>query len=396
MKKFYSVLTLLLAFMQTYAQYGKANRDLLAKADNALQLAAKQYKGMMTALPDGVLPRTTNNKDGSLVTAKSDWWTAGFYPGTNWYLYEYTKDPVFKEEALKRMELVKKEQYNTHTHDLGFMMYCSFGNALRITKDTAYQSILLTSAHSLSTRFNPTVGCIKSWDHGTWKFPVIIDNMMNLELLNWASKVTGDPSFAKIARTHANTTMKEHFRPDYSSYHVIDYDPATGKVRERKTAQGAEDSSAWARGQAWGLYGYTMMYRDTKDKKYLAEAKHIVDFMLNNPTLPADFVPYWDFDAPGIPNVPRDASAAAVTASALLELSGYAGNNDGKRYWAAAEKILNSLCSDAYLAKEGTNNHFILMHSVGSIPHNSEVDVPLTYADYYFVEALLRYKNWTK
>ena len=268
MKKYcYSVLTLLLAFMQTYAQYGKANKDLLAKADNALQLAAKQYKGMMTTLPEGVLPKTTSNKDGSLVTANSDWWTAGFYPGTNWYLYEYTKDPVFKAEALKRMELVKKEQYNTHTHDLGFMMYCSFGNALRITKDTAYKSILLTSAHSLSTRFNPTVGCIKSWDHGTWKFPVIIDNMMNLELLNWASKVTGNPSFAKIARTHANTTMKEHFRPDYSSYHVIDYDPATGKVRERKTAQGAEDSSAWARGQAWGLYGYTMMYRDTKDKK---------------------------------------------------------------------------------------------------------------------------------
>ncbi|RFS24681.1 glucuronyl hydrolase [Chitinophaga silvatica] len=395
-KRYLTLFCLLVPFMQTYAQTGKANAGLLAKADAALQLAAKQYKGMMAVLPANVLPKTTKSKDGSLETSNSGWWTSGFYPGTNWYLYEYTKDPIFKDEALKRMELVKKEQFNTSTHDLGFMMYCSFGNALRITKDTAYRSILLTSARSLCTRFNPTVGCIKSWDHGTWKFPVIIDNMMNLELLNWASRTSGDQSFAKIARTHANTTIKNHYRNDYSSFHVVDYDPATGKINERKTAQGAADSSAWARGQAWGLYGFTMMYRDTRDKKYLAQAKQIADYMLNHPNMPADLIPYWDFNAPGIPDALRDVSAGAITASALLELSGYAGKTEGKRYWSAAEKILNSLCSDAYLAKEGTNNHFILMHSVGSIPHKSEVDVPLTYADYYFVEALLRYKNLAK
>lgn len=397
MKKLtYAVCSFLLVCMQTYAQVGTADKELLSKADAALQLAARQYKGMAATLPDNVLPRTTNSKDGSLMTSDSEWWTSGFYPGTNWYLFEYTKDPAFKTEALKRMELVKKEQYNTRTHDLGFMMYCSFGNALRLTGDTGYKTILLTSAKSLSTRFNPTVGCIKSWDHGTWKFPVIIDNMMNLELLNWASRTSGDPSYAKIARIHSNTTIKHHFRPDYSSYHVVDYDPATGKVNERKTHQGAADSSAWARGQAWGLYGYTMMYRDTKDKAYLTQAKKIADFILNHPRQAPDMVPYWDYDAPGIPDVPRDASAAAVTASALLELSAYAGKTDGKRYWAAAEKILHALCSDRYLAKEGSNNHFILMHSVGSYPHRSEVDVPLTYADYYFVEALLRYKNMAK
>ncbi|MCW3463423.1 glycoside hydrolase family 88 protein [Chitinophaga nivalis] len=392
-------LTILLApamMLASYAQSGKANKALLVKADETLQFAAKQYKLMMTHVPDSVLPRTTNTKDGSLMTSGSGWWTSGFYPGTTWYLYEYTKDPAFKAEALKRMAIVQKEQYNTRTHDLGFMMYCPFGNALRITGDTAWKTILLTSARSLVTRFNPTVGCIKSWDHGTWKFPVIIDNMMNLELLNWATRVSGDPQFEKIARIHANTTIKNHFRADYSSYHVIDYDPATGAVYQKKTHQGAADSSAWARGQAWGLYGYTLMFRDTKDKAYLEQARHIADYILNSPRMPADLVPYWDYHAKEVPNALRDVSAAAVTASALLELSRYTDKTTGKRYWQAAEKMLTSLCSPAYLAKAGENNDFILMHSVGSLPHNSEVDVPLTYADYYFVEALLRYKQWAK
>ncbi len=397
MKKnlFFTLLLLPAMFMQSYAQSGKADPALLRKADETLQFAARQYKLMMTHVPDTVLPRSTN-KDGSLMTSNASWWTSGFYPGTTWYLYEYTKDPALKTEALKRMALIEKNQFNTRTHDLGFMMYCPFGNALRITGDTAYKRMLLNSAQSLSTRFNPTVGCIKSWDHGTWKFPVIIDNMMNLELLTWASRVSGDPRFDKIARTHANTTIKHHFRPDYSSYHVIDYDPSNGAVLQKKTHQGLADSSAWSRGQAWGLYGYTMMYRETKDKAYLDQARHIAEYILRHPHMPADLIPYWDYDAPEIPNAPRDVSAGAVAASALLELSRYTNKAEGKRYWSAAEKMLTSLCSPAYLAKEGENNDFILMHSVGSLPHQSEVDVPLTYADYYFVEALLRYKQWAK
>ncbi|KAA2240408.1 glucuronyl hydrolase [Chitinophaga agrisoli] len=372
-----------------------AKKELIQHANQALDLAARQYKLMAQHVPDTLLPRSTN-KDGSLMTSNSRWWCSGFFPGTLLYLYEYTKDDALKAEALKRLQVIEQEKNNKGTHDLGFMMYCSFGNAYRLLKDPAYKDVLLTSARSLSTRFNPTVGCIKSWDHGAFTFPVIIDNMMNLELLTWASRTSGDPSFAKIANTHANTTIKNHFREDYSSYHVIDYDPATGAVLQKKTHQGAADSSAWSRGQAWGLYGYTMMYRETKNKVYLNQAKHIADFILNNPQLPADMVPYWDFDAPGIPNVPRDASAAAVAASALLELSRYAGGKDAARYWTAAEKMLTSLTSPAYLAKEGENNNFILMHSTGSFPHNSEVDVPLSYADYYFVEALLRYKQWGK
>ncbi|GAA0554336.1 glycoside hydrolase family protein [Chitinophaga japonensis] len=377
--------------------YGQSAKPELTKAANhALDRAVKQYKLMAQHLPDTLLPRSTNPKDGSLVTSGSGWWCSGFYPGTLWYLYEYTKDEALKAEAEKRLALVKKEQHNTGTHDLGFMMYSSFGNAYRLTKDPAYREVLLTSARSLSTRFNPTVGCIKSWDHGKWQFPVIIDNMMNLELLTWATKTSGDRSFKKIAETHANTTIKNHFREDYSSYHVVDYDPANGAVLEKVTHQGAADNSAWARGQVWGLYGYTMMYRETRNKAYLDQAKHIADFVLNHPNLPKDMVPYWDFNAPGIPDAPRDASAAAVAASALLELSRYASGKDAARYWQAAEQMLTSLCSPAYLAAAGTNNDFILMHSVGSFPHHSEVDVPLTYADYYFVEALLRYKQWAK
>ena len=395
MKKICSLLCVLFV-LQATAQTPSRKKQMTALADKTLDFAASQYKLMMKHVPDSVLPRTTSNKDGSLVTAKSNWWTADFYPGTLWYLYEYTKDESLKQEAIKRDRLVEKEKNNKGTHDLGFMMYCSFGNGYRLTKDPAYKEVLLTSARSLCTRFNPKVGCIKSWDHGAWEFPVIIDNMMNLELLTWATKVSKDPSFDRIARTHANTTMKHHFRPDFSSYHVIGYDSTTGAVLNRQTHQGAADSSAWSRGQAWGLYGYTMMYRETKDKRYLDQAQHIANFILNNPTLPEDLIPYWDFDAPNIPDAPRDASAGAVAAAALLELSRYSKGESSAKYWNAGEKMLESLCSPAYLATAGENNDFILKHSVGSLPHKSEVDVPLTYADYYFVEALLRYKQWAK
>jgi unsaturated chondroitin disaccharide hydrolase len=386
---------LLTIFMQANAQSGLSQQEMITLADKTLDFAARQYKHMAATVPDNVLPRSTN-KDGSLMTSKADWWTCGFYPGTLWYLYEYTKEDAIRQEAIKRMALIENNQFNTSTHDLGFMMYCPFGNAYRITKDPAYKVILLKSAASLSTRFNPAVGCIKSWDHGTWKFPVIIDNMMNLELLNWASREGGDPTFTNIANTHAHTTMKHHFRKDYSSWHVVDYNPTTGEVAGKITAQGFSDSSAWSRGQAWGLYGYVEMYRDTKQKVYLKQAQHIADFILNHPNMPADLIPYWDFNASGIPNVPRDVSAGAITASALLELSEYTGKKTAKRYRNAAEKMIVSLASPAYLAKEGENNNFILLHSVGSIPHKSEVDVPLTYADYYFVEALLRYKALAK
>ncbi len=361
--------------------------------------AAKQYQYLEKATPKDSMPRYfKNNKH---VNTDVYWWCSGFYPGTLLYIYEYTKKPLILEEAKQRLAILDTVKYFTLNHDLGFMMYCSFGNAYRLTKNEEYKKVILQSAKSLATRYRPNAKVIQSWeitDGGLrqkgFVGPVIIDNMMNIEMLEWASQNSPDKSFAEIARNHANSTIKNHFRPDYSSYHVLDYDLNTGEVRKKVTAQGYSDKSAWSRGQSWALYGYTMMYRFTKDPAYLKQAQGIAKFILTNPNLPADKVPYWDFDAPEIPNALRDASAAAVNASALLELGQYTSGKEKENYVAVARTILKSLSSPQYKATLGSNGGFLLKHSVGSIPHKSEVDVPLTYADYYFVEALMRYKDW--
>ncbi|MBC7721440.1 MAG: glycoside hydrolase family 88 protein [Pedobacter sp.] len=352
--------------------------------------AAKQYKGMLATHPDIKKFPQSIKPDGSLNDRTSDWWCSGFFGGSLWYLFEATKDTAWKNAAYKWTMAVEKEQYNKGTHDLGFMLYCPFGNGYRLTKDERYKQIMLTGAASLATRFNPTYGVIKSWDG--WKgydYPVIIDNMMNLEFLFWAAKTSGDKNFYNICISHADSTLKNHFRQDYSSYHVVCYGEG-GKVLAQKTHQGAADSSAWARGQGWAMYGYTTMYRETKDPKYLAQAEHVAQFILNHPNLPKDKIPYWDFNAPNIPNEERDASAGALIASGLLELSQYSKTHN-KQYISAAKAMLVSLASPAYKAQIDSNHNFILMHSVGSKPHNSEVNTPLVYADYYYLEALLRY-----
>jgi hypothetical protein len=361
--------------------------------DQGFADAAAQYKVLMQNLPAGRFPKTYNPATNQLQTSDSKWWCSGFYPGSLLYLFQETKDSALYREAVRMLELLKKEQYNKTTHDLGFMMYCSFGNANRLAPQPEYRDILLNSARSLISRFNPNVGCIKSWDSKPSDFLVIIDNMMNLELLFWATRATGDSSFYQIAVTHANTTLKNHFRPDYSSFHVVNYNPATGEVQQKKTAQGAFDESAWARGQAWGLYGFTVMYRETRDQKYLDQASHIAHFILNHPSLPADKVPYWDFNAPGIPNALRDASAGAIIASALLELSRYVDKTTAKEYINAAQAMLRTLSSPEYKATTGSNGGFILQHGVGHKPQGTEVDVPLTYGDYYYLEALIRLKS---
>ena len=380
------------------AQYALSESFITQNLNDAIA----QIAYLAPNIPAGQLPRTFEN--GKSISSDSRWWTSGFYPGTLLYLYAYSGKADLLEKAKEKLHLLVKEKDNTTTHDLGFMLYCSFGNALRITGDSAlYKPILLQAAQSLITRYNPITKTIRSWQG--WTYPVIIDNMMNLELLMEASTMSGDNKYADIAITHAHTTMKNHYRKDMSSYHVVDYDPKTGGIVAKKTAQGAFDESAWARGQAWGLYGYIMMYRETKDKEYLQFAKKIAAFILNHPNMPKDMVPYWDFDAPDLPDsspyaaqykANRDASAAAIMASALLELSTYTKDKQAQRYIRAAEKMLTSLSAAPYKASLGSNGGFILQYSVGSIPHKSEIDVPLTYADYYYVEALMRYRQLLK
>lgn len=338
--------------------------------------------------PKRVSPRTLDG-DGHLVLVPPSDWTSGFFAGVLWQLYGFTGDRNWQDEARKATATLAGEKYNGRTHDMGFKIYCSFGQGYRLTDDTAYRNVIVKAAQTLATRFNPVVGCIRSWDHNShrWDFPVIIDNMLNLELLFVATRLTGDSSFYDIAVSHANTTLINHFRPDGGSYHVVDYDPETGQVEHRNTHQGYSDSSTWARGQAWALYGYTLCYRETNDERYRQKAVDIARWLMDHPHMPADGIPYWDFDAPNISAEPRDASAAAVIASALYELSTLVAEGDGFRGFA--DHIIHSLAT-AYTAPAGTHHGFILLHSTGSRPADSEVDVPLIYADYYFLEALGR------
>lgn len=372
----------------------KTEEDVLAKKiDDTLLVASKQYEHLMQILPEGRYPKTYHAKEDKLETSRSGWWCSGFYPGSLIYLNENAENPVFQKEIERVLADLKQEQFNTTTHDLGFMMYCSFGNAERLNPSAENKDILMNSAKSLASRFNDTVGCIKSWDSSNDDYLVIIDNMMNLELLFWASKHSNDPKYYNIAVTHADSTMKHHFRKDGSSYHVLNYNKNDGSVKQKRTAQGYSDESAWARGQAWGLYGYTVMYRETKDQKYLDQANKIAGFVLNHPNMPKDMVPYWDFNAPNIPDALRDSSAGAIMASALLELKHYVDSDLANTYKTAAKTMISTLTSEEYIAKNGTNGGFLLKHGVGHIPEKSEIDVPLTYGDYYLIEAMLRYKN---
>ena len=376
--------------------------------------AVEQTGQMLKTMPvsNNKMPHTLT-KDGKVSCWNIHWWTAGFFPGTLWYLSEFTGDAALKDSARVWTEKMEPIKTFTGNHDIGFMMYCSYGNAYRLTGNEAYKDILIQSARSLSTRFSPVTGSIKSWDSwrswndGTvFKFPVIVDNMMNLELLFFASRMTGDDSFKKIAVSHADKAMKNQVRKDGSCFHLTLYDPETGKFIKGETSQGYSDNSAWSRGQGWAIYGFTVVYRETKDPRFLATAQKVADYYVDNPNLPTDKIAWWDFNAfqPGF--VPgkrshtakfvsnyRDASAAAVTASALLELCTYTKGEKAKKYMETAKQILTSLSGPQYRAKLGTNGNFLLMHSVGAIPHNSEVDVPLVYADYYFLEALLKYNR---
>lgn len=355
-------------------------------------VAETQCTLMAASLDGDTMPRTYEGD--SLVLSPVKWWCSGFFPGTLWYVYEYTGSAKIRELAERQTMKVEPIKEVKHDHDVGFQINCSFGNGYRLTGNEYYRDVMHTAARSLATRFNPAVGCTRSWDWvkkgRDWQFPVIIDNMMNMELLLSAAALYDEPELGDIAVSHAATTLKNHFRDDFSCFHLVDYDPETGAVRHRETVQGYSDSSSWARGQAWALYGFSMVYGFSGRGEFLAQAEHIADMLLSR--LPEDGIPYWDFDAPDIPDALRDASAGAIMASAFIALSAQTADRmKAGTYLAMAERQLRTLASDEYLAAPGENGGFILKHSVGNLPGNGEVDVPLTYADYYFLEALVRY-----
>jgi uncharacterized protein YyaL (SSP411 family) len=371
-----------------------AQDPLMERIPPVFERASQQYEFMLKNLGnDTKMPRTLNT-EGKVVTVRFEDWTSGFFPGCLWFLHEYDGSAAWRtraSEVTQRLEAIRHFKGN---HDGGFMLGCSFGNALRLAPDDSQRAVLQDAAAALATRYVPEIGMIRSWDHKPYTCPVIIDNMMNLELLSWAAKNGGDSKLREIAVSHADKTLKQHFRPDGTAYHVVDYDPKTGWIRAYHATQGADVRTAWARGQAWGLYGFVMMFRETGKPEYLELAERLAKVLMEHPNLPADKVPYWDFGAEPGENTPRDASAAAVMASALIELNGLAA--DGGKYLDFARAQLLTLASPAFLAEQGTNGGFILKRSTGHLPANSEINVPLIYADYYFLEALLRYRALVK
>lgn len=387
----HSLTLLLLALCWTGCTVQEPLPRMIERGLERARTQAGIMAGTLENMPDR-FPRTYEN--GELVTEDYNWWVAGFFPGVLWQLYADSPDEQLLTWARMMTDRVEPVKWKTSTHDLGFMLHCSFGQGYKLTADPHYLEVLQTGIQSLLTRWSPELGVMKSWNSSDrWKYPVIIDNMMNLEYLCFMARESGDAALMDIARRHADTTLKNHYREDYSCYHVVSYDPETGAPHAKNTAQGYSDDSAWARGQAWGLYGYTMMYRETAEPRYLDQARHIARFLIKHPRLPEDKIPYWDFDAPDIPDAPRDASAGAIMASALLELSTLDPTDEASLWLETAQQQLRSLSSPEYLAEPGTNGGFILLHSTGHYPAGSEVDVPLTYADYYYVEALLRLKK---
>jgi hypothetical protein len=365
---------------------------LIDSMNGVFERAETQYRLLMDSMENARhLPRSIKG-DGSLATVPPEDWTSGFFPGCLWLVHEFEGAPEWREHALAYTRRLEGIRHFKGNHDGGFMLGCSYGNALRLCPADEHRAVLRDAAAALATRYNPAIGMIRSWDFGSFAFPVIIDNMMNLELLAWAAANGGGATLLEIAISHSDRTHEFHFRPDGSAYHVADFDPEKGWLRAYHAWQGRDVRSAWARGQAWALYGFTMMHRVTGNKLYLDRAVGVARFVMNHPNLPDDRIPYWDFGVAAPDGEPRDASSAAIMASGLIELSTMVPPADGGKLLEFAAAQLKSLSAAPYLADAGSNAGFLLRHSTGNLPEGSEIDVPLIYADYYFLEALLRYR----
>ncbi len=366
-------------------------RNLPQRFDPLVKIISNKVSHTIKEIGDTVAYPRSTTIEGKWKTIPIRDWTSGFFPGILWYMNELTGDNTFRKSAVRWTEGLIPLQFYSGSHDIGFMVFSSFGNGYRATNNGEYKKVILQTANTLTTRFNPSVGCIKSWDNRKWKYPVIIDNMMNLELLFWASKNGGTRQMYDIAFSHAEKTMQNHFRPDGSTYHVLDYDTLNGKVSWKGTHQGFSDSSCWSRGQAWAIYGFTMSYRFTNDERFLRTAQNAAEYFISH--LPKNQVPYWDFQAPNIPKESRDVSAASIAASSLFELSSFVKDDVLRnKYYTTAVSILESISRKPYFCEESTDSG-ILKYAVGNMPAGTEIDVSLIYGDYYFVEALMRYKE---
>jgi unsaturated chondroitin disaccharide hydrolase len=381
-----------IASSNVYAQKRsvKPSNELQFSIDSIFNFAARQYKKLVDTDFDTLRIPFSSNANGTWERVPSDDWMSGFLGGILWYIYEHNREPYWQKAAEFWTAPLRKEQFMAKHHDIGFMLYCSFGNGLRLTQNESYKPILIQAAKTAISRFNPTVGTIKSWNRRPGEHYTIIDNMMNLELLLWAFKETKDSTFYKVAVRHADVTLQNHFRPDHTSYHVLVYDSASGSLVRKITAQGYSDNSMWARGNAWGIYGFTMMYRETGLERYRIMAQQAADVFIKK--LPTDHVPYWDFDAPITPQTKKDASAGAIAASAFIDLSILAETKTDKaKYYKAAVNQLNALSTSSFLAVE-ENYQCVLLHSGYNVAKNHMADVNMTFADYYYLEALHKLK----
>jgi len=349
----------------------------------------KQFTDSLKIIPRNRFPKETDNT-GKWQTTKASGWTSGFYPGILWLLYEQSGNKSYAEEARLRENFLSSQQYNTATHDVGFMIFNSFGNAYRLTKNDKDKKIILRTAQSMATRFNPKVGLIRSWRSDQNSYQVIIDNLMNLELLFWSAKNGGDPGLLEIAKSHAKNTARDFVRDDGSTFHLVNYDKTTGRRISRTTAQGYKPDSTWARGQAWAIYGFSIAYRETRDLTFLYTARKVADYYMKN--IPDDFIPYWDFNVPNKSQEPRDSSAAAIAASGLLELSKLEiSPSRSLKYQEFAGNTLTSLASKNYF-NQSKNQASILLHGTYN-KNTNDYDRGTIWGDYYFIEALLKLKR---
>lgn len=329
-------------------------------------------------------------------------WCSGFWSGVLWMSYAHARQQEIPQAAALRqaaenytITLDYMAERSAYDHDLGFIIINSFLKGYEYTGNAHYRDVALRAADTLATLCNPLAGTMLSWprhisDYGGHN--TIMDNMINLELLFWAAENGGGNHLHDLAVAHAETTMKHHFRPDGSCYHVAIYDTLTGDFIKGVTHQGYSDESMWSRGQAWAIYGYTMVYRFTRDERFLTHARKVTDCYLNRlATTSDDYIPIWDMDDPKGVKAPKDASAAAIVASALIELSGYVPNAEGERYYTQAVAMLAELSSPRY--RSGEHNVAFLRHATGHHPAGSEIDASIIYADYYYIEALLRLKQ---